>query len=142
MNSIIDESALKQVVLYLSHKSLELKLVDPNNNDELNELKNLSEQGLVKFQVIDVSTSFIAHEDIMYKLINDFSGQNSFSEIIDRNIKSPSLLQIYASNVWLKKTALSYEQFERMVREENLMLENYKNLKSRHQLRSDKRGLN
>ena len=128
MNSI-DESALKQIILYLGGERLEFKIVCPQNNNELNELKGLDKKGLVKFQVIDASAGFIAHEDIMYKLINDFSGQNSFSEIIDRNIKSPSLLQIYASNVWLRKTALSYEQFERMVREENLMLENYKNLK-------------
>lgn len=128
MNSI-DESGLKQIILYLGGERLEFKIVCPQNNNELNELKGLDKKGLVKFRVIDASAGFVAHKDILQKLINDFSDQNPFSEIIDRNIKSPSLLQIYASNVWLRKTALSYEQFERMVREENLMLENYKNLK-------------
>ena len=124
MNSIIDEPALKHVVLYLNRKKLELKLVDPKNNDELNELKNLDEQGLVKFQVIDASAGFIGHKDIMHKIVNDFSGQNVFSQIIDRNIKTPGLIQIYASNVWLKKSKLTPEEFEKMVREENLILGN------------------
>ena len=124
MNSIIDASALKQVVLYLSRKNLDLKLVDPKNDDEMNELKNLDEQGLVKVQIIDASAGFIAHKDIMHKLVNDFSGQNVFSQIIDRNMKSPSIVQIYASNVWLKKSKLTPEKFEKMVQEENLTLEN------------------
>ena len=35
----IDEFSLKQVVLYLDSKSLELKIVSPQNNNELNEYK-------------------------------------------------------------------------------------------------------
>lgn len=131
MNSIIDESALKQVILYLDGISLELKIVGPNNNHELKELKKLDEQGLVKFRVIDVSAGFIAHKDILQKLVHDLSCQNAFAEIVDRNIKSPSLVQLCASNVWLRKSKLTLEQFEKMVREENLMLENYKNKKCR-----------
>ena len=124
MNSIINASAFNQVILYLNRKKLELKLVDPKNNDELNEFKKLDEQGLVKFQVIDASAGFIAHKDIMHKLVNDFSGQNVFSQIIDRNIKTPSLVQICASNVWFRKSKLTPEKFEKMVQQENLILKN------------------
>lgn len=131
MNSIIDEFVLKQIVLYLEGKSLGLKMVDPQNSDELNELKKLDKKGLVKFQVIDASTDFIAHKGILQKLITDFSKQNSFSEIVDRKIKSQSIVQICASNIWLRKSGLTPEQFEKKVREENLMLENYKNKKCR-----------
>ena len=126
MNSIIDESALKQVILYLDAKNLELKIIGPNNNHELKELEKLDEQGLVKFQVIDASAGFIAHKDISQKLVHDLSGHNSFAEIVDRNIKSPSLVQICASNVWLRKSKLTPEQFEKMICEENLILKNYK----------------
>lgn len=45
MNSIIDKFALKQIVLYLEGKSLRLKMVDPQNSDELNELKKLDKKG-------------------------------------------------------------------------------------------------
>lgn len=124
MKSIIDASAFKQVVLYLNGKKLELKLVDPQNNNELNELKKLDEQGLAKFQIIDASAGFIAHKKIMHKLVNDFSGQNVFSQIIDRNIKTPSLVQIHAANVWFRKSKLTPEKFEKMVQEENLILKN------------------
>ena len=124
MNSI-DEFALKQIVLYLDGKNLELKTVDPGNDDEQDELEELDKKGLVKFSVIDASGGFIVHKNILQKLIDDLSGQNPFSEIIDRHIKSPSLLQICASNVRLRKTALSPEQFKKKVYEENLMLENH-----------------
>lgn len=111
MNNI-DEFVPKQLVLYLDGKSLELKIVDPNNN-ELNELKELDKKGLVKFRIIDASEVFIAHKGILQKMINDLSGQNPFSKI----------------NVWLKKTALSPEQFKKKIIEEDLMLECHKRLK-------------
>ena len=74
---------------------------------------------------------YIAHKDILQKLIHDLSGQNAFAEIVDRNIKTPSLINIYVSNVWLRKSKLTPEQFKKMVREENLILKNYKNKKCR-----------
>lgn len=108
-----DEFAFKQIVLYLDGKNLELKIVGPKNNNELNELKELDKKGLIKFRVIDAYAAFIVHKGILQKLINDLSVQNPFYEIIDRNIKTPSLLQIYTSNVSLRKTVLSPEQFEK-----------------------------
>lgn len=44
MNSI-DEFALKQIVLYLDGKNLELKAVDPGNADERGELEELDKKG-------------------------------------------------------------------------------------------------
>lgn len=131
MDITIDKFALKQAVLYLGGKSLELKMVAPNNNHEQKELKKLDEQGLVKFRIIDASAGFIAHKDILQKLIHDLSGQNAFAEIVDRNIKTPSLIHLCASNLWLRKSKLTPEQFKKMVLEENLILKNFKNKKSR-----------
>ncbi len=122
----MDELAIKQIILYLNGKSLELKTAVPDNDDELSELKELYKKGLVKVRVIDASAGFIAHKNILQKLIDDLSGQHPFSEIIDRHIKSPGLLQICASNVWLRNTALSPEQFEKKVCQENLLLDSYK----------------
>ena len=64
---IIDKFALKQAVLYLGGKSLELKMVAPNNNHEQKELKKLDEQGLVKFRIIDASAGFIANDKNMFR---------------------------------------------------------------------------
>ena len=122
----MDELAIKQIILYLNNKSLELKTAGSGNDDELNELKELYKKGLFKVRVIDASAGFIVHKNILQKLMDDLSGQHPFSEIIDRHIKSPGLLQICASNVWLRKIALSPEQFEKKVCEENLLLESYK----------------
>ena len=121
----IDEFALKQIILYLDGESLVLQMVDPKNSDELNELKKLDKKGLIKFQIIDASARFIAHKGILQKLINDLSSCNSaFSEIVDRTQGSHSLVQIYASKIWLRKSELTPVQFEQLVRKENLILEN------------------
>ncbi len=128
----IDKFALKQIVIDLNNESLAIKVVDPKNEDELNELKELDKKGLAKFQVIDASASFIAHKGILEKLIDDLSNISKVvSEIVDRTQKSNSLVQIFASNIWLRKYELTPAQFEQLVREENLMLENYKNAKCR-----------
>ena len=120
-----DEIALKKIILYLDGKNLELKTTGPDNDYERNELKELDKKGLVKIRIIDASAEVIAHKNILQKLIDDLGGQNPFSEIIDRHIKIPVVLKICASNVWLRKTTLSPEQFEKKVCEENLLLERY-----------------
>ena len=126
MNNI-DEYSLKQVVLYLNGASLTIQRVDPANSDELNELRELDKQGLTKFLVIDASTGFIAHKGAEQKLIDDLSNSDRvFSEIVDRTHQGHSLVQIHASNIWLRKTYLTPDQFQQLVREEDLILESYK----------------
>lgn len=122
-----DDSTLKLVVLYLNGDSLTLQRVAPSNKDELIELRELDNQELTKFLVIDSSISFVAHKCAVYKLIDDLSNNNSdLTDIIDRSQQGQSLVQINASNIWLRKSALTPEQFQKLVREEDLLLENYK----------------
>ena len=120
-----DEIAVKKIILYMDGKTLELKTTGPDNDDERNELRELDQKGLVKIRIIDASAEVIAHKNILQKLIDNLGCQQAFSEIIDRHIKSPGVLKICASNVWLRKTALSAEQFGKKVCEENLLLESY-----------------
>ncbi|MEH0019421.1 MAG: hypothetical protein V6Z89_07205 [Desulfobacter sp.] len=120
-----DELAVKKIILYLDGKTLELKTTGPDNDDERNELRELDQKGLVKIRIIDASAEVIAHKNILQKLIGDLDGQNPLSEIIDRHIKSPGVLKICASDVWLRKMALSAEQFGKKACEENLLLESY-----------------
>lgn len=124
----LDEFSLKQVVLYLDGESLTLQRVVPANSDELNELRELDKRGLTKFLVIDTSASFLASKCVLEKLIDDFcNGDRVFSEIVDRSQQGQNLVQIHASNIWLRKSALTPVQFQKMAREEDLILENYKN---------------
>ena len=82
---------------------------------------------MTKFLVIDASTGFIAHKGTEQKLIDDLSHSDRvFSEILDRSQQGHSLVQIYASNIWLRKSELTPAQFKQLVREEDLILENYK----------------
>jgi len=125
---ISDGLSLKKIVLYLDGNSLMLQRMSPANRDELNELRELDKRGLTQFLVIDTSASFIAPKCVLEKLIDDFSnGDSVFSEIVDRSQQGHSLVQIHASNIWLRKSALTPAQFQIMVREEDLILENYKN---------------
>ena len=121
---IPDGLTLKKIVLYLDGNSLTLQRVGPANSDELNELRELDKKGLTKFLVID---GFIAHKGTEQKLIDDLShGVRVFSEIVDRSQQGHSLVQIYASNIWLRKSELTPAQFKQLVREEDLILENHK----------------
>lgn len=120
------KSAPKQIVLYLGDNTLAIKTVEPKNRNERNELRELDKKGLVKLRIIDVSAGCIVHKGILQKLIDDLSLQKPCFEAVDRNMEAPSLLQICASNISLRKTALCPEQFEKKVCEENLLLEDYK----------------
>lgn len=129
---ISDGLSLKKVVLYLDGKSLTLQSVDPANSDERNELKELEEKGLTKIQVVDTSASFITDKSMLQKLIDDFSHSDGiFSTIVDRSQKGHSLVQIHAANIWLRKYGLTPEQYQQRVHEEDLMLEDYKNPRSK-----------
>ncbi|MBL1274498.1 MAG: hypothetical protein COB30_000255 [Ectothiorhodospiraceae bacterium] len=129
---ISNELSLNRIVLYLNSESLTLQRVGPANSDELNELRELGKKGLTKFLVIDASASFIAPKCVLEKLIDDFSnGDKVFSEIVDRSQQGQNLVQIYASNIGLRKSALTPAQFQKMAQEEDLILENYKNSRSR-----------
>ncbi|MCP4488443.1 MAG: hypothetical protein GY820_14140 [Gammaproteobacteria bacterium] len=124
---ISDESSLNQIALNLNSESLTLQRVCPANSDELNELRELDKKGLTKFLVIDTSASFIAPKCVLEKLIDDFSnGDRVFSEIVDRSQQGQNLVQIHASNIWLRKSALTPSQFQKMIQKEDLILENYK----------------
>lgn len=124
---IPDRSSLNKIVLYLTGNSLTLQRVGPTNQDELKELQELDRKDLVKFLVIDASTGFIAHKGAEQKMIDDLSsGDRIFSEITDRSQHNHSLVQIYASNIWLRKSGLTPAEFKRLVHEEDLLLAKYK----------------
>jgi len=127
---ISDELSPKKIVLCLDGNSLSLRKVGPANGDELNELRELDKKGLTQFFVIDTSTSFIAPKGALDKLTDDFSSDNNvFFEIIDRSQQGQNLVEIHASNIWLRKSALTPAQFHERVREEDLLLDNYKKVR-------------
>jgi hypothetical protein len=121
-----DEFGTKLTVLHLNGRSLTFTKVAPADSDELRELKELARMGLAKYLVIDTSASFIAHKDIERKLIDDLTRSNNvIAEIVDRSRQERALVQIHASNVWLRKSSLTPSQFEKRIQKENSLLENY-----------------
>jgi len=121
-----DALSLKKFILYLSSKSLTLQSVEPTDSDELKELKELDKKGLAKVTVIDTTASFITYKSMLRKFIDDFSNSDCvLSEIADRSQHSYNLIQIYASNISLRKHGLTPEQYQQLAHEEDLILEDY-----------------
>ena len=125
-----DASPLKKTVLYLNGSSLAVQRTDPANSEELKELKQLDNEGLTKILVIDTSASFITNKIVLQKLLDDLSNRDRVHcEIADRTQQGYNTVQIYAANIWLRKFGLTPERYHQLVREEDLILQNYKELK-------------
>jgi hypothetical protein len=121
-----DGLPLNKIVLYLDGKCLTLHKADPANSDELNELKELDKQGLTKVLVVDTSASFIADKRAIDRLICNLSDSDkAITELVDRSQQGQSSVQIYASNISLRKYALTPDQYQKLVCEEDLILEDY-----------------
>lgn len=117
----------KQIVLTISANALALQEIDPASDAELNELQQLDEKGLAKCVVVDTSASFIAPKYLLKKLVSKLSkGNHVFSEIVDRSPGGHNLVQIRASNIWIRKTSITPEQFQQLAHEEDLILKDYK----------------
>ena len=122
--------SLKKIVLYLDGKSLTLQRADPANSDELEELKELDKKGVTKVLVVDTSASFISDKRALQRLICNLSDSDkTLSEIIDRSQQGHNLVQIYASNICLRKYGLTPDHYQKLVREEDSILESYNELK-------------
>ena len=118
-----DPSPLKKTVLYLNGNSLAVQRADPANSDELNELKQLDKEGLTKVLVIDTSASFITNEIVLQKLLDDLSNRDRVHcEIADRSRQGYNTVQIYAANISIRKFGLTPEQYQQLVREEDVTL--------------------
>ena len=122
-----DQDNLNRIILYLDGDNLTIQKAAPTNESEATELHELKKQGLMKFLVIDTSMGFVADELAIQKLIDDLSESGQiFSEIVDRSSEGHNLVQIHASDIRIRKQALTPEQFKQLVQEEDLILKNYK----------------
>jgi len=86
----------------------------------------LNKKGMTKFTTVDISFRFLAHKNAQDKLLDDFGKDNfRFAEMLDRTYQGRNVIQINASQIWLKKVGLTSEQFQKWVREENALLKKY-----------------
>ncbi len=109
----------KLFILCIDGDTLNLKIVSPNNSDEISKLKRLNSKGLTKLLVIDTSYSYIFHQNNIQKLIDNLSTKdNSVTELIDCTPHNHGLVQIGAANIWHRKLSLSEQAFKTKNREE------------------------
>ncbi len=123
----LEDFSVKQMILYLEGESLSMRQVGPADREELTELRMLNKKGMTKFTA-DVNTSFrfLAHKNAQNKLLEDFGKDNfRFAEILDRTCQGHNVIQIHASQIWLKKVSLTPEEFQKRVREEDALLKKY-----------------
>ena len=122
----LEEFSVKQVVLYQEGESLSLHKVGPADSRELRELRMLDKKKVTKFTVVDVSFRFLAHKCARDKLLGDFSrGDSVFTEVLDRTRREPGMVQIHASKIWVRKSSLTLEEFEQLVKMEDEMMKKY-----------------
>jgi len=126
LKETLEEFSVKQMILYLDGESLSMRRVGSADREELTELRMLNKKGITKFTVVDISFHFLAHKNALNKLLGDF-GENDFrsAEILDRTDQGHNVIQIYASQIWLKKRSLTSEQFQKWVGEEDALLKKY-----------------
>jgi len=122
----LEECAVKQIVLYLDNESLSMSRIGPADSEELTELRMLDKKGIAKFTVIGAPFQFLAHKNIQHKLFHEFTnGDFQYTELLDRTQQEHSIIQIHASQIWLKKQSLTPEQFQKMVIEEDEQMKKY-----------------
>jgi len=120
----VEEFSVKQMILYLEDESLLMRKVGPINREELTELRLLDKKGMTKLTVVDdAAFSPSDHENIQNKLLPDINKNSvQFTEILDHTYQKSNVIQIHASQVWLKKMQLTPKQFRRLVMEEDEIL--------------------
>ncbi len=125
----LEECAVKQVVLYLDNESLSMRRVGPADKEELTELRMLDKKGIAKFTVVDIPLRFLAHKGAQHKLFQEFNDSNfQYTELLDRTRQKHNIIQIHASQIWMKKQSLTPEQFQKMMAEEDRSLKKYEDL--------------
>jgi len=126
LKETLEEFSVKQTMLYLDGESLSMRQLGPADREELTELRMLNKKGITKFTAVDIFSRFLAHKNAQNKLLDDF-GEDSFrfSEILDRTCQGHNVIQIHASQIWLKKVSLTPEQFQERIRAEDALLKKY-----------------
>jgi len=121
----IEQMGVKQSVLIQKEDSLSLCRRGPVDGDELAELIKLDTQGLAKFLQIDISC-FHTHKSILSKLAYDFTYKNPLlTEILDRTGQEENLIQIYASQITIRKTKLTSQQLRQKIDTEDQRMEQF-----------------
>ncbi len=123
----LEECAVKQIILYLDNESLSMCRIGPADGEELTELRMLDKKGIAKFTVIGSPFQFLAHKNIQHKLLHEFNNDFQYIELLDRTHQEHSIIQIHASQVWMKKQNLTPEEFQKMVTEEDELMKKYEN---------------
>ncbi len=126
LKKTLEEFSVKQMILYLEGESLSMHRAGPADHEELTELRMLGKKGITKFTAVDISFRFLAHKNAQDKLLDEFGEDNfRFAEILDRTCQGHSVIQIHASQIWLKKVSLTPEQFQERIRVEDALLKKY-----------------
>jgi len=119
LKSALEEFSVKQMILYLEDESLLMRRVGPTDSEELTELRMLDKKGMTKLTVVDTSFHF-SDGNIQNKQLQDLNDSNfRFTETLDYTYQGGNVIQIHASQVWLKKMKLTPKQFWELVIEED-----------------------
>ncbi len=117
----------KLFVLHLNGECLSLQTIAPTSTHEHDELCRLEEKGLVKFLVIDSSSSYLFQKSFVQKIVRTMlSADSTEFEIADQSKNSRKILQIKASNISVLDVRCSSEKHEQLMCEGSNRLDSVK----------------
>jgi hypothetical protein len=103
----------KVFVLYLNGESLSLQAIPPINSDECEELSKQEERGLVKFLVVDASSSYLLHKSVVHKMVHNLlTVDDPDLEFVDQSVNSRRIIQIKARDVTVRECGFITEDYE------------------------------
>jgi len=120
LRKIINELAVKAILLDYDKNDISIKQVTPMNPDDLKELRALKQKGLTKLKLMGTEHTFVVHRNIQNKISYDLIGEGKeMSEFIDRSEQEPGRCHLYKVNLHVTKDLFIPEELEDAIKKED-----------------------
>lgn len=130
---IIRELTIKPLLVKFGEEDISVIEAMPMNPKELQELRELKQQGLTKLKLVGLGHTFIVHRNIQNKISHDLIGEGKeLSEFIDRSPSEPGRCQLYKANLYVTKDLLLPDELEEEMQRENEIAVKFNNPTERY----------
>ncbi|XP_060085440.1 xanthine dehydrogenase-like [Ylistrum balloti] len=128
LQTVLEDMTLKIQLIDQEAETIKPIQRMPMNAEELNELRNLKQQGLTKLKLVGTDHAFIVHKNIQNKISHDLIGEGKeLSEFIDRSPQEPGRCHLYKTNLHVTKDLFLPEELATAIAEEDTIAMNFTN---------------
>ena len=122
---MINELTVKSLNIQYNNSKIEIAKEMPVDSEHLKKLRELDKKGLTKLILRDMNHEFIVHKNVQNKIAHDLVGKGlELTEFLDRSQEKPGLCHLYKSNLYITMRCLLPDEFEKLVAEEDKLLQN------------------